>query len=140
MEGEFTQPPGAAADVAANTAAIAALQAVDLTKADAVQAINDQTGTTYTLQASDIGKLVRCTNAAAITLTVPDTFSAAAAGKRALVNVEQGGAGAITVVGSGTRTMSANGLTNKTRAQGAEIVLSLTGTTGCRVGGDVAVV
>ena len=35
------------------------------------QAINTQTGTAYTLAASDAGKLVTLTNAAAITLTVP---------------------------------------------------------------------
>ena len=35
------------------------------------QAINAQTGTAYTLAASDAGKLVTLTNAAAITLTVP---------------------------------------------------------------------
>lgn len=120
----------------ADAAAIAASIAL---KADNEQAINEQTGTTYTLVAADLGKLVRCTNAAAITLTVPDTFSAGAAGKRALVNIEQGGAGVVTVVGSGTRVMAVNGLTNRTRGQGAEITLSLTGTTGCRVGGDVAV-
>jgi hypothetical protein len=103
------------------------------------QTLNDQTGTTYTIQASDVGKLVRCTNAAAITVTVPDTFTIAA-GTRALVNVLQGGAGQVTVVGSGTRAMTSNGLTNKTRGQGAEIFLSLTGATACRVGGDVAAV
>lgn len=122
---------------ATNTAAITALQTG---KADALQAVNLQTGTTYTLQASDVGKLVRITNAAAITLTVPDTFSVGA-GLSALTNVEQGGAGQITVVGSGTRVMAANGLTNKTRgATGAEIALRIEGTTYCKVLGDAAVV
>lgn len=62
------------------------------------QTINAQTGTTYTLVASDASKLVTLTNSAAITLTVPaSTFTA---GQR--VDIGQRGAGAVTVVaGSG---------------------------------------
>lgn len=33
--------------------------------------LNDQTGTTYTIQASDNGKVITCSNASAITVTVP---------------------------------------------------------------------
>lgn len=33
--------------------------------------MNDQTGTTYTIQASDNGKVITCSNASAITVTVP---------------------------------------------------------------------
>ena len=72
-----------------------------------VQAINDQTGTTYTVQASDLGKCIRLSNAAAITLAVPDTI-VIPAGFRALIPVVQVGAGQITVVGSGTRALVAN--------------------------------
>lgn len=39
--------------------------------------LNDQTGTTYTLVLSDAGKLIRASNAAAITLTVPPNASVA---------------------------------------------------------------
>jgi hypothetical protein len=62
------------------------------------QPINAQTGTTYTLVASDAGKLVTLTNSAAITLTVPaSTFTT---GQR--VDIGQRGAGVVTVVaGSG---------------------------------------
>src|SRR5215207_6946210 len=49
---------------------------------------NAQTGTTYTLAASDAGKRVKLTNAAAITLTLPNSLPADSAGM-----VEQGGAG-----------------------------------------------
>ena len=68
--------------------------------ADAVatQAINAQTGTTYTLQASDAGKIVKMTNAAAITLTVPN--SVFGAGQR--VDIIVAGAGMVTATaGSG---------------------------------------
>lgn len=58
--------------------------------------INEQTGTTYTLVLTDAGKLVRCSNAAAITLTIPKNSSVAfATGTRILV--EQQGAGVVTV-------------------------------------------
>lgn len=38
--------------------------------------VNDQTGTTYTLQASDNGKVITCSNASAITVTVPSGLGA----------------------------------------------------------------
>lgn len=37
----------------------------------AAASINPQTGTTYTIQASDNGKVITCSNAGAITVTVP---------------------------------------------------------------------
>lgn len=37
--------------------------------------INPQTGTTYTLQASDAGKIVECSNASAITVTLPNSLA-----------------------------------------------------------------
>ncbi len=53
-------------------------------------ALNDQTGTTYTLNATDAGKVVRCTNGSAITLTLPNSFPVGFA-----CEVIQGGAGQI---------------------------------------------
>lgn len=65
------------------------------------QAVNDQTGTTYTLVAADDSKVVRCANASAITVTVPPNSSVAFdIGTR--VDIVQSGAGAVTVAaGSG---------------------------------------
>lgn len=37
--------------------------------------LNAQTGTTYTLQASDNGKIVECSNASAITVTLPNSLA-----------------------------------------------------------------
>lgn len=71
------------------------------------QAINAQTGTTYTLQASDAGKLVTLTNGSAITLTVPGGVFTA--GQR--VDCSQRGAGAVTVVGSGVTLRPMPGMT-----------------------------
>ena len=76
------------------------------------QPINAQTGTTYTLAASDRGGLVTLTNAAATTLTV-STAVALAAGER--VDLVQLGAGQVTVAASGVTVNATPGL--KLRAQ-----------------------
>ena len=116
---------------AVNTAAIAG-------KADVEQAIVTVSGTTYTLRSDDIGKLLRLTNAAAIALTVPDSFGPAV-GRRSVVNVEQVGAGIVTVVGSGTRVVTPTaGFQASSRGQGSELRLSLIGTSACGVRGDLA--
>ena len=61
-----------------------------------VVGINAQTGTTYTLVLTDAGKLVRCNNANAITLTVPKNSSVAFP-TGAVISIEQQGAGVVTV-------------------------------------------
>lgn len=60
-------------------------------------AINLQTGTSYTLQASDNGKVVELGNAAAITLTVPSGL-----GNGFNCTIVQTGAGQVTLSASGT--------------------------------------
>lgn len=71
--------------------------------------INDQTGTAYTLVLSDKGKDVRCTNGAAITLTVPPNSSVAFP-IGAIVLFSQGGAGLVTATaGAGVTLRAANG-------------------------------
>lgn len=71
--------------------------------------INDQTGTAYTLALSDIGKDIRCTNAAAITLTVPPN-SAVAFPVGTWLLFSQGGAGVVTATaGAGVTLRAANG-------------------------------
>lgn len=58
---------------------------------------NDQTGTTYTMQASDTGKIVTFSNAGAITVTLPETLL-----KGFCCTWEQKGAGQVTfAAGSG---------------------------------------
>lgn len=61
--------------------------------------LNNQTGTTYTLQLSDSGKMVSCTNAAAITVTIP-TNAAVAFPIGTIISFFQGGAGQITLSGA----------------------------------------
>ena len=76
--------------------------------------INAQTGTSYTAVASDAGKTIEHTNAAASTLTIPSgVFSA---GQR--IDVLVAGAGQLTVVaGSGMTVEPEVGLQLKSRAQ-----------------------
>ena len=71
---------------------------------DTTLAFNAQTGTTYTLVASDLGKLVTASNASAITITVPP--SVFVAGNQ--INVAQLGAGQVTFSqGAGVTIVSA---------------------------------
>lgn len=75
----------------------------------AVQGINDQTGTSYTLVLTDQSKDVRCTNASAITLTVPPNSSVAFP-IGAVLLFSQGGAGAVAATaGAGVTLHAANG-------------------------------
>ena len=53
--------------------------------------VNEQTGTSYTLQASDLGKIVKLTNGSAITVTLPNNL-----GLGFTCTVIQYGAGQIT--------------------------------------------
>ena len=81
----------------------------------APQAINAQTGTTYTTVLSDAGKLVTLSNASAITLTIPPNSSVAyAVGTR--IDFIQIGAGQVTVAG-GTGVTVNSTPTLKFRAQ-----------------------
>lgn len=60
--------------LAADESALAALVTTVGTKANALDTLNTQTGTAYTLQASDLGKVVELNNAAAVTVTVPNSL------------------------------------------------------------------
>jgi hypothetical protein len=71
--------------------------------------LNNQTGTSYTLVASDAGDLVTLTNAAAITLTIPTNATVAfATGTQ--ITISQNGVGKVTVAGAvGVTVNSADG-------------------------------
>lgn len=80
------------------------------------QTVNAQTGTTYTLVAGDAGKLVTLSNAAGITLTLPqDSDATIAVGT--YVDLLQLGAGQVTVAAGTGATLRTSGLTAKARAQ-----------------------
>lgn len=96
--------------------------------------LNAQTGTTYTLVLTDNGRLVTLNNAAAITVTVPLNSSVAFA-TGAIVNLQQIGAGQVTVVGASGVTVNATG--TKTRAQWSAASLVKTGTDTWTLIGDL---
>ena len=74
-----------------------------------ITAVNEQTGTTYTLVLTDATKAVRCTNAAAIALIIP-TNATVALPLYCGIPVLQGGAGKVTISGaSGVTLESPNG-------------------------------
>jgi hypothetical protein len=75
-----------------------------------VKTINDQTGTSYTLELADGGKWVRMNNAAASTLTVPPNSSVAfPIGTQ--IEGNQAGAGQVTITpGSGVTVNAVPGL------------------------------
>jgi hypothetical protein len=87
---------------------------------------NAQTGTSYTLVLADEQKLVECSNASAITLTVPLNSSVAyTIGTQ--IHVAQTGVGQVTVTPTGGVTINATpGL--KTRAQWSAVTLIKRGT------------
>jgi len=93
--------------------------------------INEQTGTSYTVVASDLGKVIRFTNAAAITLTINSGFTN---GFNFLV--EQSGAGVITWAGTATL----NALNSQTKSSGQYALISFvaTNTDEFTVSGDYA--
>ena len=78
--------------------------------------VSTATGTTYSLASTDVNKLVQLNNANPVTVTVPaSTFTA---GQQ--VNIQQIGAGQVTVQGDGTTTLTSTGASGpapKTRAQ-----------------------
>ncbi len=82
--------------------------------------MNSQTGTSYTLLASDNGKIITFNNASPITLSVPSLF----AGFNCMII--QLGAGQVTLSGSGTTITNRSGLT---KTGGANAIATLIGIT-----------
>ena len=102
--------------------------------------LNAQTGTTYTLVLTDNGRLVTLSNASAITVTVPLNSSVAYA-TGAIINVQQIGAGQVTIQGASGVTITSTGATAttpKTRAQYSAASIIKTGTDSWTVIGDIS--
>lgn len=72
-----------------------------------ISGFNAQTGTTYTLVAGDINKLVTCSNASSITVTVPPSVYSA----NDVINVQQIGAGQVTFAQGSGVTITSTGAT-----------------------------
>ena len=94
--------------------------------------INAQTGTTYTIVSTDANKLVTLSNSSAITLTIPSAVFTT--GQQ--INIQQIGAGQVTVQGDGTSTFTGTG--TKLRAQYSAATIVCTGTNTFTLIGDLA--
>ena len=84
--------------------------------ATAMIAINAQTGTTYTTVLTDDGKLITCSNASAISVTIPPN-SSVAYGIGTQLNFAQLGAGTVQLVAGSGVTLNSAGAKLKTDAQ-----------------------
>jgi hypothetical protein len=100
--------------------------------------LNAQTGTTYTLVAADASyKLVTCSNAAAITVTVPPSIFTAGD----VINLQQIGAGQVTFAQGAGVTITSTGATSsapKLRAQESACSIICTAANTFTVIGDLA--
>jgi hypothetical protein len=96
---------------------------------------NAQTGTTYTLVAGDLNKLVTLSNASAITLTVPNGIFTA--GQQ--INIQQIGAGQVTIASDGTSVLTSSvGTSPKLRVQYSAATIVCTSSNNFTVIGDLA--
>lgn len=104
---------------------------------DTTLSFNAQTGTTYTLVGSDLGKWVTLSNASGITLTVPP--SVFSTGNQ--VNIQAIGAGQVTLAQGSGVTITSTGATSsapKLRAQYSAATIVCTGSNTFTVVGDLA--
>jgi hypothetical protein len=95
--------------------------------------INAQTGTTYTLAASDNGRVVTLNNAAAVTVTVPASLGAGFS-----CTLIQLGVGQVTVTPGATVTINAPGGVNKTAVRYSAITLLAVAANSFILSGDAA--
>lgn len=98
---------------------------------------NAQTGTTYSLVLTDQDKLVTLNNASAITLTVPNGIFSA--GQQ--INLQQIGAGQVSIVSDGTTVLTSTGATAtapKLRAQYSAATIICTSSNNFTVIGDLS--
>ena len=99
--------------------------------------VSTATGTTYTTAVTDVNKLVQLSNANPITVTVPAAVFSA--GQQ--VNIQQTGAGQVTVQGDGTTTLTSTGASGpapKTRAQYSAATIVCTSSNNFTVIGDLS--
>jgi hypothetical protein len=134
-----TGPQGATGPSGA-TGSVGATGSTGATGAGGVEAINAQTGTTYTFVLSDRDDLVTASNASAQTYTIP-LNSSVAFPTGSLINLIQIGAGQVTVVGAGGVTVLSTGATAaqpKTRVQYSSLTCIKAATDTWYVVGDIA--
>lgn len=89
---------------------------------------NDQSGTTYTLAATDCGKTVAISNASAITVTIAASI-VPAAGTTCNIAIRQDGAGQISVTGSAVTAATLVSAHSYTKTFGIHAIIGLELTT-----------
>ena len=103
---------------------------------DTTIGFNAQTGTTYTLVAADLGKIVTLSNASGITLTVPPSIFATGN----IINIQQIGAGQVTLAQGAGVTITSTGASAsapKLRAQYSAASIICTASDAFTVIGDI---
>ena len=106
------------------------------TAKDAALTFNAQTGTTYTLVVGDLNKMVTLSNAGSITLTVPPSVFSSGD----IVNIQQIGAGQVTLAQGAGVTITSTGATSsapKLRKQYSAASILCTGSNTFTVLGDL---
>ena len=104
---------------------------------DTTLSFNAQTGTTYTLAGSDLGKWVTASNASGITVTVPPSVFSAGN----VVHLQQIGAGQVTFAQGAGVTITSTGATAsapKLRAQYSACTIVCTASNTFTIVGDLA--
>ncbi len=94
--------------------------------------INTQTGTSYTLVAGDLGKVVNFTNAATITVTIPASLTTGFQ-----CSILQSGAGTVSVIAAGGVTLNVLGGLISTSGQNALAVILQTAADTYVLGGSL---
>lgn len=85
---------------------VTAWNALAYSNGNDITGANEQSGTSYALVLADAARMIRLTNVAAITLTIPKSTSVALPLYRA-IPVFQGGAGIVTISGAAGVTLEA---------------------------------
>jgi len=104
---------------------------------DTTISFNAQTGTTYTLVAADLGKIVTLSNASGITLTVPPSVFATGN----IINIQQIGVGQVTLAQGAGVTITSTGASAsapKLRARYSAASIICTASNTFTVIGDIA--
>lgn len=104
---------------------------------DTTLSFNAQTGTSYTLVGSDLGKWVTLSNASSITLTVPPSVFATGN----IINIQAIGTGQVTLAQGSGVTITSTGATAsapKLRVQYSAATIICTGSNTFTVVGDLA--
>ncbi len=104
---------------------------------DTTLSFNAQTGTTYTLVGSDLGKMVTLSNTGGITLTVPPSVFVSGN----IINIQQLNIGQVTLAQGAGVTITSTGATvsaPKLRAQYSAAAILCTGSNTFTVIGDLS--